>query len=128
MPDAGRRRDLIEIARTLRPRILIERERIESARRLPEDLARDLAHAGFFRIFLPETYGGLDLAPMEAMEVFEELAQADASVACGTAILIGLLHNFRPTPHEPSTPTPTSLPQTAHAPRERQRSSPADTA
>jgi alkylation response protein AidB-like acyl-CoA dehydrogenase len=81
MPDAGRRRDLIEIARTLRPRILIERERIEFARRLPEDLARDLAHAGFFRIFLPETYGGLDLAPMEAMEVFEELAQADASVA-----------------------------------------------
>jgi len=26
-------------------------------------------------------YGGFDLTPMEAMEVFEELAQADASVA-----------------------------------------------
>ena len=58
-----------------------ERDRIEAARRLPEDLARDLARAGFFRIFLPEAYGGLDLAPMAAMEVFEELAQADASVA-----------------------------------------------
>jgi len=40
----------------------------------------DLARAGFFRIFLPVAYGGLDLTPMEAMEVFEELAQADASV------------------------------------------------
>jgi alkylation response protein AidB-like acyl-CoA dehydrogenase len=72
---------LLEVARSFRPRIFAERDRIEKARRLPEDLARELAHAGFFRIFLPEAYGGLDLTPMEAMEVFEELARADASVA-----------------------------------------------
>jgi alkylation response protein AidB-like acyl-CoA dehydrogenase len=48
---------------------------------LPEDLTRELARAGFFRIFLPSAYGGLDLDPMGAMEVFEELARADASVA-----------------------------------------------
>jgi indole-3-acetate monooxygenase len=60
---------------------LAEAERIEASRRLPEDLARELAHAGFFRIFLPKAYGGLDLTPMEAMEVYEELARADASVA-----------------------------------------------
>jgi alkylation response protein AidB-like acyl-CoA dehydrogenase len=81
MPDAGTGPELLETARTFRPRILAERDRIETARRLPEDLARDLAQAGFFRIFLPKAYGGLDLAPAEAMEVFEELAQADASVA-----------------------------------------------
>jgi alkylation response protein AidB-like acyl-CoA dehydrogenase len=57
------------------------RDDIEAARRLPEGLARDLADAGFFRLFLPEAYGGFDLTPMDAMEVFEELAQADASVA-----------------------------------------------
>src|SRR4029453_15259312 len=34
-----------------------------------------------FRIFLPAVYGGLDLSPVEAMEVYEELARADASVA-----------------------------------------------
>jgi alkylation response protein AidB-like acyl-CoA dehydrogenase len=60
---------------------LAERDHIEASRRLPDDLTRDLAHAGFFRIFLPGAYGGLDLTPMEAMEVFEELARADASVA-----------------------------------------------
>jgi alkylation response protein AidB-like acyl-CoA dehydrogenase len=72
---------LLEVARTFRPRILAERDRIEGSCRLPEDLARELAHTGFFRIFLPKAYGGLDLTPMEAMEVFEEVARADASVA-----------------------------------------------
>ena len=71
---------LLEVARSLRPRILSEADRIEASRRLPEDLARELAHAGFFRIFLPKAYGGLDLTPMEALEIFEELARADASV------------------------------------------------
>jgi alkylation response protein AidB-like acyl-CoA dehydrogenase len=72
---------LLEVARSFRPRILAERDRIEASRRLPEDIARELAHAGFFRIFLPKAYGGLDLTPMEALEIFEELARADASVA-----------------------------------------------
>src|SRR4029453_16963356 len=72
---------LVEAARAFRTRILAERERIEAGRRLPEDLTRELARAGFFRIFLPAVYGGLDLSPVEAMEVYEELARADASVA-----------------------------------------------
>ena len=72
---------LLEAARSFRPRILAERDLIESGRRVPEALARDLAHAGFFRLFLPAAYGGLDLSPVEAMEIYEELARADASVA-----------------------------------------------
>src|SRR5262249_61814611 len=72
---------LIEAARALRPRILADRQRIESGRRLPVDLARELASVGFFRIYLPEAYGSLDLTPMAATEIFEELARADASVA-----------------------------------------------
>ncbi|MFO1161837.1 MAG: acyl-CoA dehydrogenase family protein [Reyranellaceae bacterium] len=71
----------MDVAREFRPRLLAERDRIEAERRLPDALARDLAEAGFFRILLPEPYGGLDLSPMQAMEVFEELARADASVA-----------------------------------------------
>src|SRR5713226_1206039 len=81
MPDTGKGAALLETARTLRPRILEQRDVIEASRRLPEDLARELARAGFFRIFLPEAYGGLDLAPMGGIAVFEELARADASVA-----------------------------------------------
>ena len=72
---------LLETAKTFRPRILAERDRIESNRCLPGDLARELARAGFFRIFLPAAYGGLDLSPLEAIDIYEELARADASVA-----------------------------------------------
>ncbi|MBV8121661.1 MAG: acyl-CoA dehydrogenase family protein [Alphaproteobacteria bacterium] len=81
MPETDSAAALLDAARSFRPRILAERERIEDSRRVPEDIARDLAHSGFFRIFLPAAYGGLDLSPMEGLEVFEELARADASVA-----------------------------------------------
>ena len=81
MVNSGEGTKLLEAAKAFRPRILADRERIEAGRRLPEDLVRELAHAGFFRISLPAAYGGLDLTPMAAAEVFEELARADASVA-----------------------------------------------
>src|SRR5205085_8404997 len=68
---------LLATAGDFQPRIIAQREAIETSRRLPEDLAR----AGFFRIFLPAAYGGLDLTPMDGIAVFEELAKADASVA-----------------------------------------------
>jgi len=73
--------ELLEIARGLRQRHTEERDRIEAGRRLPDDLARDLARVGFFRISLPAAYGGLDLAPADTLQIFEELARADASVA-----------------------------------------------
>ena len=72
---------LLAAARALGPRILAERDRLEAARRLPEELARELARQGFFSIFLPEAYGGLDLAPTQGLEVLEELARFDGSVA-----------------------------------------------
>ena len=72
---------LLSTALDYRPRIIARRDTIESSRRLPEDLAHDLAQAGFFRIFLPAAYGGLDLTPMDGIAVIEELAKADASVA-----------------------------------------------
>jgi indole-3-acetate monooxygenase len=81
MPDKEGGVTLLEAARALRPRIIAERDLIEASRRLPEDLARELAQAGFFRIFLPAAYGGLDLTPIEGIAVFEELARGDASVA-----------------------------------------------
>ena len=72
---------LLEAAREIRPRILAPREQIEAGRRLPEELARELTRAGFFRASLPATYGGHDLSPLETLEVYEELARADASAA-----------------------------------------------
>ena len=81
MRDKAAETPLFDAACLLRSRILAERDKIESSRRLPEPLARDLARAGFFRMSLPGAYGGLDLAPVQALLVLEELARADASVA-----------------------------------------------
>src|SRR5262245_36639014 len=44
---------ILEAARALRPRLLAEREHLEAGRRLSDELAQELARAGFFRIFLP---------------------------------------------------------------------------
>jgi alkylation response protein AidB-like acyl-CoA dehydrogenase len=81
---------LLAAARDFQSRITAERDAIETSRRLPEELARDLAHAGFFRVFLPTAYGGLDLTPMDGIAVFEELAKADASV--GWCVFNGNTH------------------------------------
>jgi alkylation response protein AidB-like acyl-CoA dehydrogenase len=81
MAGPGEASALLAAARALRPAILAERARIEEARRLTPGLARELAAQGFFRLFLPRTYGGLDLTVVQGLAILEELARADASVA-----------------------------------------------
>ena len=81
MSETGTGAAMLDAARAMRPRIIARRDSIEAGRRLPDDLAQDLARAGFFRIFLPKAYGGLDMTPTDGITVFEELAKADASVA-----------------------------------------------
>ena len=64
MLNGGEATRLMEAAKTFRPRILAQREGIEAGRRLPEDLVRELAHAGFFRISL---VSGCQLATCHAV-------------------------------------------------------------
>ena len=52
MPDTRAGTALLETARAFRPRIIAQRDRIEASRRLPEDLARELAEAGRLRLRL----------------------------------------------------------------------------
>ena len=81
MSDTAGGADILAAAQNLRWEIIAQRDAIEASRRLPPELARQLARSGFFRIFLPAAYGGLDLTPIDGIAVFEELAAADASVA-----------------------------------------------
>jgi indole-3-acetate monooxygenase len=73
----------LEIAATLRARA----EEIEEARRLPEDVSKQFAAAGFYRMCVPEAYGGLELPPAETMKTIEILARADG--ACAWCVFIG---------------------------------------
>jgi alkylation response protein AidB-like acyl-CoA dehydrogenase len=128
MPEIETSGALLEVARSFRPRILAERDHIEASRRLPEDLARELARDGFFRIFLPKAGS---ISPQGKRWRFSRswLGRTPRSRgAYGTATLIGLLPNSPLRLHEQSTPIPMSLRRTVRAPRVGHRSSLVDTA
>lgn len=56
-------------------------DEIEGARRIPPDVSRQLAAAGIYRLGIPSALGGLEAPPTISSEVFEVLAQGDASSA-----------------------------------------------
>ena len=53
----------------------------ENARRLPKDVSTAMAHAGIYRMFVPQTLGGSETSPIVSCEVFETLAKGDAACA-----------------------------------------------
>ncbi len=60
---------------------------IEEARRLPADLAQKLAKAGVFNIVKPKSCGGLELPPLDIVDILKTIAAADAST--GWCAMIG---------------------------------------
>jgi alkylation response protein AidB-like acyl-CoA dehydrogenase len=77
----------LEAAKALAREIMSRARDLESARRLPADLARKLAEAGLFRITIPKTYGGAELHPIDLVRVLEEVSRADGSA--GWCVMIG---------------------------------------
>ena len=69
------------IARGYRDELRKRAQEIEEARRLPADLSDRFAESGFYRMCVPEIYGGLELAPAQTMETIEILARADGASA-----------------------------------------------
>ncbi len=75
-------------ARRLVPEIAVASARIEEMRELPADLVAALHEAGLFRLLLPKSLAGAELAPADFVRVIETLAGADAATAwcvCQTA-------------------------------------------
>jgi indole-3-acetate monooxygenase len=72
---------LLEVARTLAPRIRSYAEEIEAERELPRPLFETLADAGMFHLALPRTLGCPEIDLPTYIQVIEELGKADASTA-----------------------------------------------
>jgi indole-3-acetate monooxygenase len=79
MPE--RASEAVERARSLGPRIAASADEIERQRRLPGPLVAALHDAGLFRLLLPHSLGGAELAPAAFVGVTEAIARIDASTA-----------------------------------------------
>jgi len=60
---------------------------IEAGRRMPPDLVEALRSIGIFRMFVPQSHGGLELDMPAALEIFGALSRIDGSV--GWTAMIG---------------------------------------
>src|SRR6266581_1186259 len=77
----GTLRDPLRAAQALRATIRATRQETEEARRLAPQVVEGLIEAGLCRLAVPASLGGHEAEPVVALQVFEELAWADASVA-----------------------------------------------
>jgi alkylation response protein AidB-like acyl-CoA dehydrogenase len=84
VPDAER---VLAAARELAPVIRARAGEIENARRIPLDLVAELRAAGFFRMLLPRSHGGLEVEYPATIDVLAELSSADG--ATGWTVMIG---------------------------------------
>lgn len=73
--------ELIEAAERLSAAFASRGDEIEAARRVPADASEQMAESGFYRMFIPEAIGGLEISPETGCRVFETLARGEASCA-----------------------------------------------
>jgi indole-3-acetate monooxygenase len=71
----------LEAARALAPRIAAAADQADRDRALPPEIVDALAEAGLFRLLVPRSLGGAELALLDYLPVIEVLARADASTA-----------------------------------------------
>ncbi len=77
----GSMNDQLRAARALRNTIRAMRKESEEARRLAPQVVEGLISAGLCRLAIPASLGGHETEPKVVLQILEELAGADASVA-----------------------------------------------
>src|SRR3979490_820377 len=78
---------LLAEIRELAPHVTSRAAEIEAGRRIPPDLVEALRSTGVFRMFVPQSHGGLELDLPRALEVIAPLGRLDGSV--GWTAMIG---------------------------------------
>lgn len=90
--------DIAELVATLAPTVRQYAAQAEAARDLAPAVMTALRDAGLNRIWVPRALGGLELDPVPALQLFEELSRLDASVGwvVGNATAGSLLARLLP--------------------------------
>ena len=86
---------LLADIRELAPDITLRAAEIEGARRIPLDLVEMLRSIGVFRMFVPQSHGGLEIDLPSGLEIIGALGRIDGSVGWTAAIANGA-HLFAP--------------------------------
>jgi alkylation response protein AidB-like acyl-CoA dehydrogenase len=76
---------LVQAAAAMQPVIRACRDEIEREQRLPKALVAQMKEAGFYRMVIPRSLGGLQVDPLTYLRVAELLAQAAGSVGWNIA-------------------------------------------
>jgi alkylation response protein AidB-like acyl-CoA dehydrogenase len=88
---------LFSDVRALAPEVTARANEIETARRIPLDLVEKLRTIGVFRMFVPNTHGGLELDLASGLGIIKEIARIDSSlgwtamIGNGSAVFAALL-------------------------------------
>jgi alkylation response protein AidB-like acyl-CoA dehydrogenase len=72
--------------REVEPLIRAHAAEAERERRLPDPVAHALRERGFYRMWRPRAFGGLEIDPMTGCRVFEELARIDSAAGWNVQI------------------------------------------
>jgi indole-3-acetate monooxygenase len=77
---------LLQAVEDIRPIIEEHAESAEAERRLPAVVYDAMHRAGLFAMLAPRAHGGLELHPVEAMQVWEAVARIDSAAAWNLAM------------------------------------------
>jgi alkylation response protein AidB-like acyl-CoA dehydrogenase len=79
---------LLEPVARIEPMLREHAAEAESRRRLPDAAAAAMKGAGLYGMWTPRAYGGLEVDPMTALRILEEVARIDSAAAWNLAIHI----------------------------------------
>jgi alkylation response protein AidB-like acyl-CoA dehydrogenase len=88
-PPAGSPRteaDIIDVARSLIPQVLAQRDACDSLRCVSTPMVEALAEAGLLQMYLPRAMGGPELPPLVVFRAVEEISRADGSIGWCTML------------------------------------------
>ncbi len=76
---------VVQAAKAMQPVIRASRDEIEREQRLPKALVEQMRQAGFYRMVIPRSLGGLQVDPLTYLRVAELLAEGAGSVGWNIA-------------------------------------------
>jgi indole-3-acetate monooxygenase len=95
LPARDIRPAMLAAIRDMEGEITARAAEIEEARRIPSDLVSKLKSIGIFRMFVPQSHGGLELSLLAGLEIIAALSRLDGSLGW-TAMIGGASGIFAP--------------------------------